>query len=381
MGYYNDIDFENLEDELDQMSVADPSNAPNMPVGTPAVPYSPEYAVKQAIIANQGKSAQDLERVRAERGKETAIADIAQGFTQLGAGLAGQKADTTLFQAGRQAAATKASEALTDADRKRKAVSDAIRQKALGEWRGQIHEDKEKNREAADVRSQRTQQNVGTLTEMRTKRMQTQNIRAANQIMNDPNSKRETQKLTAASGAQALVDEIRSGKLKDSSNISKQLTNLIATIEMGGPGAVNDRQAMGVDTLYTRAQKLLSYVSGNPQSAIPAPYLDQLETEIKALGHRAAKNYKAITDASISGADLSGMDPDADPGQVAQLARQRQQQFLKSVGFDPETGEPVGGAVHGSGAHAAKPGGPMTPRQKRIAELNAKKAAGTLGTK
>lgn len=174
-----------------------------------------------------------------------------------------------------------------------------------------------------------------------TNRQGNADIRTANMLLKSGPIQKEETKLNASNSAQALVDDIRSGKLKDSANIGRQLTNMIATIEMGSPGGVGDRQAIGVDTLYTRLKKMESFISGNPQSAIPRQYLDQLESEVHALGDRSAKNYASLTDAAIAKGDLSLGDPNADAGRVSKLAQQGREKFLSSKGYDPKTGERI----------------------------------------
>lgn len=74
----------------------------------------------------------ELLAARQDRDKDVAMANISQGLTQIGAGLAGQKADTKVFDAARASAEKKATEALTDNVALRKTVSDAIKAKAAG---------------------------------------------------------------------------------------------------------------------------------------------------------------------------------------------------------------------------------------------------------
>lgn len=155
------------------------------------------------------------------------------------------------------------------------------------------------------------------------------NIRAgnaANTLMNSSPIQMETNKLGAASNAQALIQGIRSGSVVGSKNIGNQLTNLINRIEMGGPGAVSDRQAAGVQTLYGKLQGAKSYLTGKPTDTIPNDYLDQLDAETQALGQRALTNYKNLTDSAIAGA----VDPT-----VAGAASKRQQSLLKSNALAP----------------------------------------------
>lgn len=175
----------------------------------------------------------------------------------------------------------------------------------------------------------------------RNERATTADIRTANAIARDPNITKETNKLNAARGVQSLVEAIQSGEVKGSKNIAKQLTNMIATIEMGGPGAVADRQAMGVDTLYTTAKGLLGYVTSSPTDVIPSEYLTQLELEANALGDRAAQNYKNLLDSQISLSDQSDFNDQRDPGNISKMVKAKKDKLLQSSGYDPDTGERI----------------------------------------
>lgn len=172
-------------------------------------------------------------------------------------------------------------------------------------------------------------------------RMNSINIARVNSLYTDPGINRETTKLNASRSAQTLIDAVKKGEIKGSKNIRNQLTTIMSTIEMGGPGAVADRQAMGVDNLYTKAKDALAFIDSHPNDSIPAQYLDQLEIESHALGDRAAANYSNLSKSKLSGADLSGGDPSIDPGQIHRLATQRKNTFLQSNGYDPETALPM----------------------------------------
>jgi hypothetical protein len=201
-------------------------------------------------------------------------------------------------------------------------------QESLDRYRGDL----------ADVRGQNLDLRTQALNNTKNRQTST-DIRAANGILKDPAINKEVIKLNAANSAKSLMEAIKSGEVKDSKNISRQLTNIIATIEMGSPGGVADRKAMGVDTLYSKAQGLLGYIESKPTSTIPKQYIGQLDQEINALGDRAAKNYHNLSQAAIAGADTSFDDPDADKGQVFKLAKQKRDALLKNSGYNPETGE------------------------------------------
>lgn len=88
---------------------------------------------------------------REERDKDLALADIGQGLTQIGSGLAGQRADTRVFDSARAAAGQKAKEVTDDSLSKRKLVSDAIKSRSTAdkealaeEWRRKNFEQEER---------------------------------------------------------------------------------------------------------------------------------------------------------------------------------------------------------------------------------------------
>lgn len=373
-----------------------PQEAPPVPVeGEVPAPTDISNQVMEAIMKRQAESDAALQGVREERNADVNRANLMQAVTQIGTGLTGNKADTGFFDSVRQQADARAKEGISDADRSRKAVTDAIRQQILSraeqgkmarantsaDLRREGHDlkkvDQKIKREGHGIREKAiaaSTTNQGKRLSQTENRMRTQEINAAKSLMNDPNIRKEKTKLSAAGQGQALVEEIRSGKLKDSKNIAKQLTNMIATIEMGGPGAVSDREAMGVNTLYTKAKEALGWISSNPTSVIPEEYLSQLESEINALGSRALENYKGYTDSALQGADLTEIS--GDPGNIYRLGKQSQQKFLQESRFKP-------------GAHSS-PKAPLQPgvtnpdgvgksgltaeqRQKRIKDLLDKK--------
>ncbi len=268
--------------------------------------------------------------------------NIAQAFSQAALGTQAPKGNDALYKTmGDQnsemnktlGAQVGAREKVIEAIQKRKAAE--AQNSILNQIKIQDAGRKESQVDAYNKRTDALQGNAKS-------RLDNANVRTAGSLFKDPNLSREVNKLNSAKSAQTLIDEIRAGHLTDSSNVKSQLTNLLTQIELGAPGGQGDRHNMGVDTLYGNIQKTMSYIEGKPNSTIPKEYLDQIESEAHALGNRAAKNYKSLTDSTIEGADLSKGDPDADPGQVLQLAKQRQAKFLKSSGYDPETGEKIG---------------------------------------
>lgn len=154
------------------------------------------------------------------------------------------------------------------------------------------------------------------------KKQETSEQRAVTTAFNATDIRQEKIKLNTAAGVSSLLDSIGEGKVIASPNISNQLTNMISKIELGGPGASADREKMGVDTLYTSAQKVLGYIKSNPEEAIPDAYITQLRHEAKALGDRARDNFKSSTDAIIAqyGEGTS----------LAEKAMRNQQSFLSS---------------------------------------------------
>lgn len=162
-------------------------------------------------------------------------------------------------------------------------------------------------------------------------RQDTTDTRAAKTILGDVNTRKEVSKLSAATSGDALIKAIGDGKVVDSGNIRRQLSNIIVSTEMGGPGSVADRQAAGVDNLYTKAKELMGKISSQPTSTIPPAYIDQFKHEIGALKENAANNYFNLTEASLAGAD----------GAVLDKATRTRNKYLNQIGYDAKDGQLV----------------------------------------
>jgi len=338
-------------DTVAQAGTADPVEAPEMPeadMGAGAPYESRQLQAEGNLISNMGRS-----------------------FANAARGANAPSDNSALFNSIDSQNASLVKQGTQDLDRRNKVMQAIMAQKAKAQAAAEAArakenatkatiDERENFRKSYDKRTEAMANNAGS-------RLDNSAIRAANGLMSDTNIKRETNKLNMARSAGKLLEEIRDGKLVDSKNISKQLTNMIAVIEMGSPGGVSDREAMGVDTLYSRLKDTMGYVSGNPQRRIPEEYLSQLESEVNALGDRAAKNYHSMVEGKLGGSDLSMGNPDADPGRVHGLVKQSKTAFMKQNGYDPETGEPIGRKPHGA------PKSALTPeQQKRLAELRAK---------
>lgn len=324
-----------------------------MPSTTIAGPQTPRDQVMQRISAVRNPAGVDPERddqrdAAMQFAKSTALTSgIGRALNALSAGT-GYKPDNGAYDAlDKQPDVVMKDLARSDAVRKavadRQAKADALtagigmKQSALDLKKQGMDASQALQKSKTDAYNRRTD----TMGKLAGSRADNGTIRAANTILNDKNAQAEVKKLQASRSAQSLVDAIRSGEITGSKNVSKQLTNMIATIELGTPGGQGDRAAMGVDTLYGKIKGAMGYLEGKPEGVIPSDYLDQLESETHALGDRAAANLKNITDGALAGADLSGGDPDADSGKVYALAKQRRDILLKNNGYDPETGLPL----------------------------------------
>lgn len=343
-GLNDEDDFEGLED------------AP-APINTIAGPQTTRDQVMQRIAGvrnptasdtgGEAQIADDPNRAAAMQfAKSTALTSgLGRALNTLSAGT-GFKPDDSAYDA----LDKQPQIAMKDLDRSalvRKAVEDRKLKQSIADQTAGIRKDDNARKDLQTKEYGRRTDVMGTVSG---NKQDTATIRAANTILNDKNAQTEVKKLQSSRSAQSLVDAIRSGDLTDSKNVAKQLTNMIATIELGTPGGQGDRQAMGVDTLYGKMKGALGYVEGKPEGVIPAEYLDQLESEVHALGDRAAANYKNLTDATLSGADLSGGNQDADTGKVYTLAKQRRDSLMRSNGYDPENGQAVGRAKQSKSA-------------------------------
>lgn len=353
--------------ELDEEDETGLDDAP-APASSIAGPQTPREQVMQRIAQvrgggqpdEQGGSSQmpsslgpsDLAALNfAQQSSQTA--GVGRALNALAAGT-GYKPDNSGYESMEKNGANLAEKEMSRSAQVQKAIEDRKLRQSLGEQSLALRKDDNARK---DKQTSAYIDRTNTMGDLVKNRQSTANIRAANTVLSDKNAQTEVKKLNSARAAQSLVDDIRGGKLTDSKNVAKQLTNLITTIEMGSPGGTSDRQSMGVDTLYGRLKGALSYVSGHPNSSIPSDYLDQLESEVHALGDRAAANFKNVTDGALSGADLSSGDPDVEPGQVFALAKARRDKILSGSGYDPETGQPLKKRQgSGSSQHAHAPG-------------------------
>lgn len=308
--------------DFTEMSIADkqPDQMPQNPV---ADMISKRYAGDPLFKQFQAQQ-DDLDSDRNSKRQADVIANIGNAFSQFAQGSNAPKQNAGLFENLSKQSGDFLKTREQDLDRQGKVLA-AIearkgREGLLGFRKDQI------------AQAEKTKQD----------RLSSMNIGRANSLFTDTGINRETTKLNAARSAQTLINGVKEGHLKGSKNIRNQLTTIMSTIEMGGPGAVSDREAMGVNNLYTKAKDAMAFIESHPNDSIPPEYLDQLEVEANALGDRAAVNYKNLVSGKLSGADLSGGNPDIDPGQIHRLATQRQSTFLKSNGYDPETGLPTG---------------------------------------
>lgn len=321
------------------------------PVGTIAGPQTPRAKVMDRISKVRTSSGDDDEMGAAPTGDRDAAIQFARnaaGTASMGRALnafaagTGYKPDNSGNDATEKFQTDFAMKDLDRSARVKQAVEARKGREAQANASLQARADAlAANQQAQKDRNDAYNKRTNVMGSLASSRQDNANIRAADKIMGDKNAQKEVNKLQASRAAQSLVDGIRSGDIKDSKNVARQLTNMIATIEMGAPGGQGDRNAMGVDTLYGRLKGALGYVEGKPEGVIPDDYLNQLESETHALGDRAAANYRNITEGSLNGADLSGGDPEANHGKVYALGKQRRDSLLKSNGYDPDTGMPL----------------------------------------
>lgn len=288
----------------------------------------------------------DLQNFRQAQLGANGIANFGQAAAQAAQGANAPVQDNALFKNIQEQGKEMLKSNEEDVDRRQKVIN-AIEQRKSREGiasdnRASRESTARSNLSARQAMMKIAQDRFDAANQTRKDRLDSTNIGRASALLSNPNISRETTKLNAARSAQSLIDGINTGEIKGSKNIRNQLTNIIATIELGSAGGEGDRQAMGINNLYTKAKDALSYLDSSPEDTIPPKYMTQLETESHALGDRAAKNYKALSDSILSGADLSGGVPDADPGKIHQLIKQRRDMFLNGNGYNPDTGEKLG---------------------------------------
>jgi hypothetical protein len=277
---------------------------------TPPRPYTLAEFKEDPLMQEYETTQKDLEGYRRAKLQADAMGNLGQSFAQIARGVSEPNRDWDLYRNIERQNADMLKSKSQDIER-RTGVIEAIERRKTRERVAQ---------EYANARRDVASMNQFTRQDQYGDRLLNQSIRTVDSLFKNPPINREVIKLNAARSVQALIEEIESGKLTDSKNIGKQLTNLIATIELGAPGGVADRQEMGINTLYTTAKGALTYLSGSPKSSIPRGYLNQLKTEGQALGQRALKNYEVLTNSSLAGTE----------GMVTELGRRRQQDFIKA---------------------------------------------------
>lgn len=137
--YDSQIDPEDLQDQLsllaEQQGGMPQDAALSMAGAKSSNPVAD--AILASMLKRQQASDEGLALARGARNENNRVSNILQGFTSIGTGLAGQKADPSYFNSLRDQNNLQAQEALSDSDRNRKAVSDAIKQKLLGQYQNQ----------------------------------------------------------------------------------------------------------------------------------------------------------------------------------------------------------------------------------------------------
>lgn len=334
--------IDDLSDEADLSAPPPPINPVKQAIAKRMAPPPPSSAPgdysKDPLMQQFENQQKDLDQYRQAKLHSDSMTNFGQAAAQAAQGSNTPTADTALYGNMQKQGSDLLKSNEEDLDRRQKVIG-AIEARKTREnnsantaayRQGMIGLQKDRLASAGEARD--------AAAKAKQDRLDSTNIGRANSLYQNPNISKETTKLNAARGVQTLVDSIRGGELTDSKNIRNQLTNMIATIELGSPGGVSDRHEMGIDTLYTRAKDALGSLTSSPTSTIPAKFLDQLESESHALGDRAAKNYANLTNGILSGADLSGGNPDVDPGQIHKLVSQRRSKFLSENGYDPDTG-------------------------------------------
>jgi hypothetical protein len=113
----------------------------------------------------------------------------------------------------------------------------------------------------------------------------------------DSYTKEEIARIQGADRIFDLTGKIRRGDLKGSANIRNQLTAEINQLAMpaGTRAGVSDRTRTQIDTYYTRFKDFVNKVTSTPSDTIPEKYLQQIESEARALqnGYRRAISEKA----------------------------------------------------------------------------------------
>lgn len=333
------------------------------PLPPPPIASKGDYSSDPLMKQYEAKE-QDLQDYRQAQLEANRSLSLGQAVAQAAQGANTPTSSTDLFKNVQEGGKELLQSTEGDLDRRQKIVN-AIEQR-------QSREAVTNNTNAYRNISLQMRQNQNDLTnKTRDDRLSSLNIGRTNALFSGGNLPKETTKLNTGRSIQTLVDGIRSGDITDTKTVRTQLTNMINLVESGTPGGVSDRQAMGVDNLFSMLKDLKNKMTydGPLSGTISAPYLSQLETEAHALGDRAAKNYAIGTQSILQGANLAGDNPEIDPGQIHKLVTQRAKAFLTQNGYDPTTGDPLNrkgaGVKSGGLMNSANAGGGKTPVKKQ----------------
>lgn len=306
--------------------------------------YKPQA---DSLLKDEQNAQMRSDRIGELKAKSDFMGNLGQSFNQLAMG-ANKPQANPVFQNMSHQGESLATRATHDEDRRarvKQKIAELQTKSAIADIsqnnRTKAQENKDRDYELRKKALEVAQNRFETNQKDKQDRLSSMNISRANQLLKDPSISQEMTKINAAEGVKELINKVKSGELVDGESVRNQITNLITKIEQGGGGSVEDRKHMGIDNFHTRLSNLESSLLNKPISSISPEFLKQLDDEASALGDKAALNYFRMANSALSGADLSGGNPDVDPGKVHQLAKQRVTSLLNQYGYDPETGARV----------------------------------------
>lgn len=323
MGYEDDIDDESLspdeiqelaqsetpessgeDDEAPQSAAAPPPTSGIGGAGMPEGPISP--AVMAAIAAKQGVVAPQqsqspipgadspivadpkvIAAIRAKRDQDIGLATLSHGITQIGAGLAGQKADSSGVQAATALAQNHANEALSDQKTSQAAIANFIKQKRedkkltdLDKRRDELTaverdnaETNKKRLEIAeklgsqrlDMSGDRMDQGQDRLNMRKSQFEERQYSNVLNKIDKDPILKAKMQALqTIDSSAQLVAKAREEGKPVSKQQFEELQQGIISSLGQKGIQVGSERAAKMFESAGIDAKAAFQFLLGTP---------------------------------------------------------------------------------------------------------------------
>jgi len=264
-GYpYDQIDEDDVTDQLAMESLAgdlndDPSATP------PSELLARDVAPSSPILPDPQKIAQ----VRAQRDSAIANAGIGSALTQIGAGLAGQKADVSGFDMQKALAQKKADEAISDTSNNAKRVADFIKQKQaqakLEQTDKRLGEQEKHNQKNEDQRGEYLK-----ILSNRNKSIEEQKQMARDDIAHRMNVRQVKtnpllrQRVTQYQNLGNALSNFVSAEHQTPQQVDELQQAIRSNLGIKGQSGVDERAHTMINTLGLDAKRLQQFLTGAP---------------------------------------------------------------------------------------------------------------------